>query len=282
MLRHLGLIGSLGLTQGADVAFGREPARRHPQVRARVIKYSTDKTGDLFETDVWFSGPIASTLRECVSAVRANVRLQSRFGADDLRRGNQAEYSLQALREGIVNAFAHRDYASFSGGVTVSIYPDRIEIWNSGRLPKELSASDLRRNHRSLPGNPDLVHVLYLRNLMERTGRGTQMIIQECKLRGAPLPRWEDRPSGVTLTLFAAPLREPGFVGLNARQEKLLGSLRPGDALSPAIYRAECARDITARQARRDLIALEELGFLVRLGAGAATAYRRSEKSWPA
>ena len=57
-----------------------------------------------------------------------------------------------ALREGLRNEFfAHRDYSSFSGGPTVSVFADRIEIWNTGRLPEGLKLADLKRNHPSLP-----------------------------------------------------------------------------------------------------------------------------------
>lgn len=281
VLGELGMYGSMGLTQGADVAFAVDPARRHPQVRARVIKFSSDKTGDIYDTDEWFAGPVAQVIEGCVAAVSANVRLQSRFRPGDIRRENQPEYSLQALREGIVNAFAHRDYAAFSGGVVVSIFPGRIEIWNSGRLPDELSTSDLRRNHHSIPANPDIVHVLYLRNLMERTGRGTQMIIQECRLRGAPPPKWQDRPSGVTLTLYASPARGAAFIALNARQEALLAQLGEGERITPAEYRARFAHDVSERHARRDLIDLEEAGLVERVGAGPATEYLRTDRDWP-
>jgi len=100
-----------------------------------------------------------------------------------------------------MNAFAHRDYASFSGGVYASVYPDRIEILNSGRLPKGISAESLRReSHESILVNPDISHVFYLYELMERVGRGTFKIIQECREYEMWLPEWKSGASGVRLT----------------------------------------------------------------------------------
>jgi ATP-dependent DNA helicase RecG len=40
--------------------------------------------------------------------------------------------------------------------------------------------------------------VFYLRGLMERIGRGGQLIINACRDYGLPPPRWADRPTGVT------------------------------------------------------------------------------------
>lgn len=279
VLRELSMITPTGFTQGADVVFARAPARRHPQCRIRLISFESDKGGDTYADNRWFEGPVVRAFESVFEAVRANVRTQSRFPAGEIRRRDRPDYPLEALREGLVNAIAHRDYSSFSGGLTVSIYPSRIEIWNSGRLPEELQVPDLRRNHPSIPTNPDIAHVLYLRNLMERVGRGTQKIIAACKELGAPAPKWSDKPTGVTLTLFAAGTAVD--VGaLNPRQEQLLRDLRAGDVVRAGDYAAQYARDVTERQARRDLNDLEDAGLLEREGAARSTAYRRTEAKW--
>src|SRR6185436_19983520 len=97
-----------------------------------------------------------------------------------------------------VNAFVHRDYSSYSGGLKVSIFRSRIEIWNSGRLPKGLSASSLGRRQESIQINPDFAQVFYIRKFMEQVGRGTELIAQASKALGAPPPVWRDEPTGVT------------------------------------------------------------------------------------
>ncbi len=49
-----------------------------------------------------------------------------------------------AIREGLVNAFAHRDYSDFSGGIVVHIYPGRLEISNTGRFPEGVTPEKLK------------------------------------------------------------------------------------------------------------------------------------------
>lgn len=277
VLSELGLATSSGLTQGCDVLFGQHPARRHPQVRLRYIQFATDKAGDTYLDNRWIEGPLAKVFDQTVERLGAQVRIQAMFREGEVARDEQANYSLDALREGLVNALAHRDYASFSGGVSVSIFPSRIEIWNTGRLPSQIKLKDLEVNHPSIPINPDICHVLYLRNLMERTGRGTLKIISGCLALGAKPPLWADKPTGVTLTLFAA---EPGRreVALNERQFALLETLRPGDTIRHADYLERVPGDLSERQVRRDLAELEGYGLLERVGQARATAYRRTDQ----
>jgi ATP-dependent DNA helicase RecG len=112
-------------------------------------------------------------------------------------------YPAEAVREALVNAFAHRDYSSPSGGITVGVFPDRLEIWNSGGLPEGVTVEKLAQGQLSVLRNPDIAHVLYLRGLMERLGRGSVLILNACQKHGLPKPVWtSDERSGVTLTFF--------------------------------------------------------------------------------
>lgn len=275
VLRELGLIASNGLTNACDILFAKRPAQRHPQARVRFIQFESDKTAAAYLDDRWVEGPLHQVYTQLMEKIGAHVRVQSFFAPGDRGREDRPNYSLEALREGLVNALAHRDYAGFSGGVTVSVYPDRIEIWNSGRLPRGIRVIDLKRLHPSIPPNPDITHVLYLRRLMERVGRGTQKIIAACDELGARPPVWKDAPSGVTLTIYAA----DGVVdfALSPRQAQLMEQLRPGDSIRLSDYMQQTG--MSERQARRDLSELESAGFLTRFGQARATAYQRTERT---
>ena len=89
--------------------------------------------------------------------------------------------STKAVREALINALCHRDYASV-GTVQVRIYDDRLEVWNPGRLPPDLTIEALYRQHASHPRNPRLAHALYRARLIEHWGTGTLRIIRA--LRG--------------------------------------------------------------------------------------------------
>lgn len=276
VFQRLGLTAGGYSTQAADVLFGKHPEVRLPQCRLRYIEYETNKTGDKFIDDRWIVGPLGSVFDQVVERLSATVRIQSIFKPEDPRRSERATYSLAALREGVVNALAHRDYAAFSSGVSVSVYPSRIEIWNSGSLPAALKVADLKKIHPSIPMNPDIAFVLYLRGLMDRLGRGTQKILRGCNDVGARAPKWESKPTGVTLTIYSGGDGDGQSVQFNDRQLQLIERLRPGDSVRAADYEKQA--EISDRQARRDLAELEEAGLLQRIGSARATAYRRTER----
>jgi ATP-dependent DNA helicase RecG len=164
----------------------------------------------------------AATLGSCPgAAIEVAVPVQSTFPSHQARRIDRKAYDFAAIREGVVNAFVHRDYSAYSGGLRVSMFGSRIDIWNSGRLPGGLTPGAFRRDHPSIPVNPDMAQVFYLRALMERIGRGTEKIIRAAKELRAPPPVWQDDPTGVTLTLFASRLSVAGEFSLNDRQKKL-------------------------------------------------------------
>ena len=280
ILQALAVYSTQGFTQAADVLFAGNPALRHPQTRVRVTRFASDKGGDAYIDDRLLQGPLVKVFEQAFDILSQHVRLESKFQPGELRREDRPEYPFAALREGLVNACAHRDYAGFSGGIAVGIYPGRIEIWNSGHFPDGMKPGDLSRNHPSLPTNPDIAHVLYLRGLMERIGRGGQLIINACRDYGLPSPKWVDRSTGVTLTIYGRSGHEASLLVANPRQQILLAQLKAGDQIRPGEYHQRFAADVSDRQARRDLVELENAGLLLRIAKGAGTLYQRTDRPW--
>lgn len=276
VLNRLALKQGSDYTQACDVLFTARPAIRHPQVRVQYLRYSSDKLSDHYADSEYLEGPSVQTFENLFRMLRASTAVESRFEENTARRVDRPAYAHAALREGLVNAFVHRDYSSFSGGLKVSVYPSRIEIWNSGSLPDGLNPIDLRREHPSLPINPDIMHVFYLRGLVEKAGRGTEKIIAACKDIDAPSPIWS-QSQGVKLTLFSA-LAEPSdeaLEALNDRQAAAIAALPLGEEISSTVYARRFAPEIGQRQARRDLIELERMGWVRRVGEARLSVYRR-------
>ncbi len=277
-LARLGLVVGRQLTNACDVLFGRAVTIRKPQTRVRAVLYRTDR-GDDFLDEQLFEGPAFEILERSMAFLQRNVAIASEFKPGQLARVGKPRYPFDALREGLVNALVHRDYKSFSGSVSLSIYPDHLEIWNSGQLPDGVTVRDLSHGvHRSVLVNPDIGHVFYLHELMERVGRGTFKIVQDCKEAGLPPPKWRQDAAGVSLTFFGS-----GSIGaaaqLNVRQQALLRDLAGGDSIAIREYLDRFAGSVTERSARRDLAGLAEAGYLERVGAAAATTYRRTERT---
>ena len=111
------------------------------------------------------------------------------------------ELPRQAVAEAIVNAVAHRDYASFAS-VQVMLFADRLEIWNPGELPAPLTIDNLRRPHASVPRNPRIAEPLFLARYIEKAGTGTLDMIDLCDQAGLPAPEFRQDGGQFVQTLW--------------------------------------------------------------------------------
>jgi ATP-dependent DNA helicase RecG len=69
-------------------------------------------------------------------------------------------------------------------------------------LPDDLKVNELKKSHRSHPVNPDIAHMVFLRGLIDKLGRGTLKVVDECRKEGLKDPVWKDDTDGITLTFY--------------------------------------------------------------------------------
>ncbi len=60
-----------------------------------------------------------------------------------------------ALREAVLNAVIHKDYSIYTT-IQISVYDDKLMIWNPGELPHQWTLGKLKGKHESRPFNPDI------------------------------------------------------------------------------------------------------------------------------
>ena len=101
-----------------------------------------------------------------------------------------------ALREALLNALIHRDYA-VPAPVQIRVYDDRLSIWNPAVLPEGWGVDNLLREHASLPYNPNIANAFFRAGEIEAWGRGIQRIFEACRLEGAPEPKLRHEANGL-------------------------------------------------------------------------------------
>lgn len=102
----------------------------------------------------------------------------------DFRRGHTWRYPLEAVREIVVNALAHRDWTRFVD-VEVDLYADRMEVWSPGALPNSMTLEKMIAGQRS-PRNPILVDVLRDYGYVDARGMGIRTkVIPLMRARGS-------------------------------------------------------------------------------------------------
>jgi len=203
--------------------------------------------------------------------VRRNTRQAIRITGKP-EREIVPEYPDEAVREALINALCHRDYASV-GTVQVRIYDNRLEVWNPGRLPPDLTIEALYRQHASHPPNPRLVHALYRARLIEHWGTGTLRIIQACQKHNLKAA------FSVEAGFFVVTLNRPPEtravsypdLRLNDRQKKALAYLKDHLRMTRQDY--ERLTQSSPATAKRDIRALKKLSLLLQRGRGPSAIY---------
>lgn len=197
------------------------------------------------------------------------------------QREERWDYPLDAVREIVLNAIIHRDYASSSDTI-VKIFDERIEIYNPGRLPSGLTIDKLLRgDYRSTLRNRKIADMFKEVGLVEKYGSGIRRIIQGFHEYGLPEPKFQEISEGFMVTVYAAmpgrvaheesSQKSTGETTLKTTQitaqkttQKILGLIRD----NPTISRSELAVQIgiTPDGIKYHLDALRKQGALRRVG----------------
>ncbi len=197
-LTHYGLYVNGSFTNACVILFAKNPTKFVPQVRVRLTEYAEGKTDDHLLRDEIFEGNLFN-IRDRLEKYTNGLGVRSVFDKNQWKRIDFT-FPKKALQEGIINALMHRDYRSYSSGVTISVYPDKFIISNSGKLPDGITIKDLKKNHGPHPVNPDIAHIVFLRGLIDKLGCGTINILGACKSAGLKVPEWKETSSDVVLT----------------------------------------------------------------------------------
>ena len=199
-LSYYGLFKNGNFTNAAVVLFAKKPARFIPQVRARVAFLDHGKTGDVFKDDQLLEGNLFKNIESIQQFFEKHLSFSRKFENNNWKRTDDYVFPMAALREGVMNALVHREYGLASSALSIIIYKDKLEITNSGKSP--FNQSELKKNHLSMPYNPDIAHIVFLRGYIEKIGRGTLKILDACKQADLKTPVWEIGEQTVKLTFF--------------------------------------------------------------------------------
>ena len=248
--------------------FGKDPLKYFTTAFIKIGKFG-DSGSELLSQDV-IEGNVFEQA-DVVLEILDKKYFQKSISYKGLQRIETTEYPYPAIREILLNAIAHRVYQTTP--ITVRIYGDRLEIWNLGTLPKELSAEDLKQAHGSYPRNPLIAQVFYKGGLIESWGRGTIKILEECKKHDLPEPEIKEVGGGVQVILYKNKTN-PEFLnslGLNKRQLVAVDYVKENRYITNTIYQAETFA--SERTANRDLNDLVKLKVFKKIGLGKNTKY---------
>lgn len=279
---------SLIPSNGGIVLFGTVSARRRffDDARIRCARFAgSDKAEFLDRLDL--EGSVLSSLDDVPKFIRRNTRMAAKIEA--LRRKDIPEYPPVSLREALVNAVVHSDYAQRGSQIMVSVFSDRLVIQNPGMMPFGMTIEDFKAGVSRIR-NPVIARVFRELDLMEEWGSGYRRICDDCRAGGYPTPDWKELASVVRVEFQPHPEVErdvpanaprvvPEDVTLNERQRWFLDRIASG--AKPKVSEISATFGVTEITARRDVAALKKSGFIEFHGPPKTGAYRLGPRAKP-
>ena len=269
ILNNLKLIEKERLKRAALLLFHPDPEKF---VTGAYIKIGFFRS----ECDLLFQDTIHGNLFEQVEKTMEYLLTKytrALISYKGLSRIETYEYPEDALREALLNAVAHKDYAGCTP-IQIRVYSDRIKIWNEGQLPENWTVENLFQEHSSRPNNPDIANAFFRCGYVESWGRGIEKMTEQCIAAGLPMPVITNKGSDFWITfrkdIYNA--LDLGLLGLNDRQIKAVLYVKEKGKITNLEY-LEINQGITDRTALRDFDSLIEKGVFQRIGEKKSTYY---------
>jgi ATP-dependent DNA helicase RecG len=199
IIRKLRMRNGEYLTNAALLAFGKDIDRWFTGAFIKVGFFETD--ADLIYMDE-VHGPLLTLADKTLDLVYFKY-LKAKISYKGIRRIERYPFPEEALREALINAIIHKDYAS-GVPIQISVYDDKLYIGNISRLPEHWTVKELLGKHASQPFNPSIAHAFYLAGFIESWGRGIEKIFNACKTDGIYDPEYTVHPGDIMIK-FAAP-----------------------------------------------------------------------------
>ncbi len=253
--------------------FGREPRAAMPQAGLLGTIHFADGTEEPRD----FDGPQVLAPEQALQWLRDKLPNPIERTAARRRQVNEALFEL--VREGIVNALVHRDYAIAGAKCQLVVTPDTIMVKSPGKPVEPITLEQMQAfNAPMLSRNPVLHYVFAQMELAEERGLGLKSMKSGAEAAGLPLPRytWED--PYLVLTLYrsaAAAVSELGDTILEAMSKTERDGwewLATREMVTSGEYAA--AMRVPGRTALNHLKHFAELGLVQKLGSGPTTRYR--------
>jgi ATP-dependent DNA helicase RecG len=165
LLNNLKLADSGYLKRAALLLFHPDSEKFVTSAYVKISYFESD-------SDLRFQDEILGNLFEQVEKTMNLLftkYIKAMISYEDIYRVETYEYPKEAVREAIHNAVAHKDY---TGGtpIQISVYKDKIMIWNYGQFPDNWTIDTLQEKHSSVPHNPDISNAFFRIGYIEAWG----------------------------------------------------------------------------------------------------------------
>lgn len=270
LLENLQLIEEPYLKRAAVLLFHSNPSKFVSGAYIKIGRFTTDD--DLrFQDEI--NGNLFQQVERTMDLLFAKY-IKAEISYEGLTRVETYEYPKDAVREALLNAVAHKDYAGATP-IQISVYDDKIIFWNEGQLPENWTVENLLIKHPTKPYNPDIANAFFRSGYIELWGRGIFKMMKACFDDGLPKPTIKYEMSGYFIEMNKDIFNEVALIqlGLNTRQVKAVLYAKTNGWINNKMYQQ--INSISKRTASDDLTALvENFKLFIKIGShGAGISY---------
>jgi len=271
-------------TAAGLLLFGKHPENFFVQSKIKADAFQgVEPINTIDQKDI--KGTIFDMVKDTETFLLKNMKTAVRI--EGFSRIQITEYPIEALRESVVNALAHRDYRIAGATIMIQIFTDRIVVASPGLLPQSLTLEKIRSfKYKPVSRNPIIARTLFSMELMEERGGGFRRMHDMMVNYGLKPPEF-DYDSGYFTVTFYGPA---DILKVNPSKLNVVFEI-PADKLSQLTTRQkdilkyildharitseECTKTfgITRDTANRDFKRLMESDVIEQKGTGRATHY---------
>ncbi len=247
-------------TGNAILLFGKNPRNKFPQAAVKAkVQYPDGKTGTATFDDALVLTP--DKVDEWLNKVLPASIDRKQFKAKQV-----PSFPVEVVREAVINAIAHRDYAEDGAKVQLDIFNDRIVVKSPGEPVPPITIEAMKNfTATSYSRNKKLTFIFNEMDYMEETALGmdTYKSIREKYNLPLPLIDFDGLNVVVTFPRTIEAVKEVGgkaIAELTDAQIKGYEWLKTFGEASTREYSAHF--DIGYKTAQRHLVKMKELGLI--------------------
>lgn len=271
LLEDARLLDGGRITKAAMILLGRkESLSRLLQQTELVFEYRQDSSLIEHQDRVEYRAGFFLWINDLWN--RINARNQTYSIRDGLFRYDVPAFNEDVVREGLLNAVAHRDYRE-AGSIFVRQYPDRLEITSPGGFPRGVTVDNII--YQQNPRNRLVSEALQFCGLVERSGQGADRMFRVSIEEGKNRPDYSGSDEHHVVLLLDGQVRDSRFVEYLNRlaSERNMTLLVEDFLILDKVRRGEAAQ----RDHRERLDHLVDQGIIERVGRGRGVKYLLSQ-----
>ena len=194
--------GEFRATLYGVLAFGRDP-QRYPQTRnfrIECVAYADDdRASDVLQV-AGATGRLDDQVARAVGWFLGLGRFET---YRNLIREDRYLLPRAAIREALVNAVVHRDYAITGSKILLEVFDRRVDVTSPGTLPNHMTVDRVRAGANPRSRNESMANFMSAVGFMEQRGRGWLIMRKEMRaFNGTEPDLMQDARNGFVRVTF--------------------------------------------------------------------------------